>query len=81
MIDDTINTEQQQLTFDHTQNWVTHEVQLYTLCTSQQPMKIHHSLVRVDPDTLLTYFTIFWGLVITSVWLKIILLFYYFYYS
>ena len=31
-------------TFDHTQNWVTHEVQLYTLCTSQQSMKIHHFL-------------------------------------
>ena len=70
MINDTIDTEWQQLTFDHTQNWVTHEVQLHTFYTSQQPMKIHHSLVRVDPDTLLTYFTVFWELVITSIWLE-----------
>ena len=70
MINDTINTDQQQLAFDYTQNWVTHKVQLHMLCTSQQPTRIHHSLVRVGPDTLLTYFTVFWELVITSIWLK-----------
>ena len=74
MINDTINTEWQQRTFGYTLDWATHKVQHYTLGTSQQPMKIHHSLVRVGPDTLLTHFTVFQELVITSIWLKIILL-------
>ena len=70
MINDTINTEWQQLTSSYTQNWITHEVQLYMLCTSQQSVKLHHSLVRVGPDTLLAYFTVFQEPVITLILLK-----------
>ena len=48
----------QQLIFSYTQNRANHEVQLYTLITSQQPMKTHHLLVRRCPDTLLAYLTL-----------------------
>ena len=53
---DTIITKWQKLTFNHAQNWATHEVQPYTFYTSQQSTKIHHALVMVGPDALLTYF-------------------------
>ena len=59
VINNTFNTEWKQLASSYTQNWITHEVQLYTLCTSQQSTKLYHSLVMVGPDTLLTYFTVF----------------------
>ena len=55
----TIDIKQQHLTVNHTQDWVTHKVQLYTFSTSQQSTEIHHSFVRIGPDTLLTYFTMF----------------------
>ena len=40
-------------------NRATHKVQLYTLHTLQQPSNTHQYLVRIGPDTLLTYFTVF----------------------
>ena len=59
MSNDTINTKQQQLAINHTQDWVTHKVQLYTFSISQQSTEIHQSLVSIGPDNLLTYFTMF----------------------
>ena len=31
---------------------------------------MHHFLVKIGPDNLLTYFTMFWELTIAFVWLQ-----------
>ena len=70
MTNNTIDTKQQQLTVNHAYDWVTHEVQLYTFSISQQSKERHHFLVRVGPDNLLTYFTMFWELIVTFIQLQ-----------
>ena len=45
----------QQWTFGYTQDWAAHEVQIYTHYTLQQLSKMQQFLIRIGPDTLLTY--------------------------
>ena len=57
----------QQWTFGYTQDLAAHEVQLHMLYTLQQSSNIQQFLVRIGPDTLLTYLTVPYLLVVTFV--------------